>query len=278
VLAVAGQADSVPPSLRAAEAAFAAASAKTGIGSALAAVLAPDAVIVFPSAPVVTGRAKITALLAAQPRLDSLAAGLNDRETWISKDGSLAVAIGESAITTRGASTAATAGTYIVAWTRAGGEWRIAAVLMTGLVRPGTVVLPSGLGPVTLPPAPAVGPAKAFIQADADFARLAGARGAAEAFRSFAAPNAVVQGSAVRRGPDAIAAGIAEGPPSDWEWYPVLGRAASSGDLGFTVGQSSIRPKAGGEASLGKYLTIWIKQPDGSVRFLTDGGNPRPKP
>ena len=54
-----------------------------------------------------------------------------------------------------------------------------------------------------------------------------------------------------------------------------LAGTAASGDLGFTIGESVIRVE-GSPASYGKYLTIWRRLPDGSVRFLTDGGNPRP--
>jgi hypothetical protein len=217
-------------------------------------------------------------LLTAQPALDSLRVEWADVETWLAKDGMMAATIGRSTIGPRTGG-AGRAGTYIVAWTKSGREWWIAGLLMTALVTPASVVLPDGIGAKSLGPAARSGPAGGFIEADQDFAALAGKSGAADAFRAFAAPNAIVQaGPATRRGPDEIAAGIAGGVPADWAWYPVLGRAAGSGDLGFTVGQSTITPKAGGAANLGKYLTVWTRRPDGSVRYLTDGGNPRPTP
>jgi hypothetical protein len=270
--------DSTPPGLRAREAGVVVASAKLGLVKGLGPVLAPDAVIVFPAAPVVSGKARVVRLLEAQPDLDSLRLEWNDVETWRSKDGTMAVVIGKSTIAPR-AGGAGRPGTYIVTWTKSAGTWWISALLLTALVDPRTVVLPAGIGAKSWGPAPISGPARAFIQADRDFAALAGKQNAAEAFRAFAAPNAVVQaGPAARHGPDEIAAGIAAGDPADWEWYPVIGRAAASRDLGFTVGQSTIKPRAGGPANLGKYLTIWTRRPDGSVRFLTDGGNPRPAP
>jgi hypothetical protein len=270
--------DSTPPALKAREAAVAAASAQAGLPKAIEAVLAPDAVIVFPTAPIVTGKTRIMRLLAAQPALDSLRVEWNDVETWLAKDGAMAATIGRSTIAPRSGG-AGRPGTYIVTWTKAEGSWWISALLMTALIDPRTVTLPDGIGAKSQGPAAISGPARAFIQADLDFAALAGKRNAAEAFRTFAAPNAIVQaGPATRHGPDEIAAGIAAGDPADWEWYPVLGRAAGSLDLGFTVGQSTIKPRAGGEANLGKYLTVWTRRPDGSVRFLTDGGNPRPAP
>jgi ketosteroid isomerase-like protein len=270
--------DSTPAALKAREAAVAASSARAGLPAALASVLAPDAVIVFPAAPVVIGKDRIVRLLAAQPGLDSLQVEWTDVETWLARDGTMAATIGRSTIGPRTGG-AGRPGTYIVTWTKSGGEWWIGGLVMTALVAPGSVVLPDGIGATSLGPAVPSGPAGRFIRADLDFAALAGKSGAPDAFRAFAAPNAIVQaGPATRRGPDEIAAGIADGAPADWEWYPVLGRAAGSGDLGFTVGQSTIKPKAGGAANLGKYLTVWTRRPDGSARYLTDGGNPRPTP
>jgi ketosteroid isomerase-like protein len=51
--------------------------------------------------------------------------------------------------------------------------------------------------------------------------------------------------------------------------------AAESGDLAVTVGLSKI--STGSDAYIGKYLTVWRRQPDGSVRFILDSGNDRPK-
>ena len=132
------------------------------------------------------------------------------------------------------------------------------------------------MGPLTLPPLPANGPAARFIAADLAFARLAGDSTAALAFERFAAPQAVTLGGGIlNNGPKAIRSTLEGGPPSAWSWHPVLAGAAGSGDLGFTVGESVIKVE-GSPASYGKYLTIWRRLPDGSVRFLTDGGTARP--
>ena len=32
------------------------------------------------------------------------------------------------------------------------------------------------------------------------------------------------------------------------------------------------------DAFYSKYLTIWLRQPDGSLKFLVDGGGARPRP
>jgi hypothetical protein len=238
-------------------------------------MLSPNTVVVFPGAPVVIGREKARSLLQAQAPLDSIAVTWSPADGWVSKDGNLAVSVGTSRIDPRG-NGESRQGTYIAVWTRQGGTWQIDGLVMTGVARPGSTVIPNGLGPAELEPAPATGPARDFIQADLDFSALAGSKGAEEAFRTYAAPNAIVMGGGEpRRGPEAIGAGVAG--PAFWKWAPVVGRASSSGDLGFTVGQAVIKPKEG-EPNLSKYLTVWFRQPDGSVRFLTDGGNPRPKP
>jgi hypothetical protein len=44
------------------------------------------------------------------------------------------------------------------------------------------------------------------------------------------------------------------------------------------VGEATIRVIRGGNPGTfySKYLTVWRRMPDGSIRFLVDGGNARP--
>ena len=270
--------DTLPAAVKAGTDAITSVSAERGLGTAIGAVLAEDAVLLFPGAPVVVGRDQIRTLLAAQRSLDSLEATWTVLEGWTSGDGSVAAVVGPSRIKTRAGGSESRAGSYIAVWRRDGAEWQIEGLMVTGVARPGETVVPPGLGPVERPAAPVAGWAREFIKADRDFSDLAGAKGAPEAFKTFAAPNAVMMGNPPepRRGPDAIAAGVVG--ESDWKWFPVVGRAPRAGDLGFTAGQAVIQPRAGGEPILSKYLTVWAKLADGSVRFVTDGGNPRPKP
>ena len=60
-----------------------------------------------------------------------------------------------------------------------------------------------------------------------------------------------------------------------WEWHPVYSEGAASGDLGFTVGEAVITPPGAtpDKAFHSKYLTVWRRQPDGSLRYIVDGGN-----
>ena len=270
--------DTLPAEVKARTEAMAAASEQRGLGTAIGNALSAEAVVVFPGAPVVVGRDQIVALFAAQRPLDSLAATWTVLEGWTSKDGTMAIAVGPSKITQRFGGSEPRTGSFIAAWHREGSEWLLEGLMVSGVARPGETVVPLGMGPLERPAAPVAGWAREFIKADREFSDLAGAKGAPEAFKTFAAPNALMMGSGTeaRRGPDAIAAGISGA--ADWRWYPVVGRATRAGDLGFTVGQAVIQPRSGGEPNLSKYLTVWTKLADGSVRFLTDGGNPRPKP
>ncbi|MBU1377294.1 MAG: nuclear transport factor 2 family protein [Alphaproteobacteria bacterium] len=52
-------------------------------------------------------------------------------------------------------------------------------------------------------------------------------------------------------------------------WWPLWAGIARSGDLGFTTGPYTADGKPGGY-----YFTVWSKQPDGSWKWLFDGGPP----
>ncbi len=58
-----------------------------------------------------------------------------------------------------------------------------------------------------------------------------------------------------------------KGPPL--VWWPLWAGIARSGDLGFTTGPYTSGGKPGGY-----YFTVWAKQPDGSWKWLFDGGAP----
>lgn len=58
-----------------------------------------------------------------------------------------------------------------------------------------------------------------------------------------------------------------KGPPL--VWWPLWAGISRSGDLGFTTGPYTFDGKPGGY-----YFTVWAKQPDGSWKWLFDGGPP----
>lgn len=67
------------------------------------------------------------------------------------------------------------------------------------------------------------------------------------------------------RGPAAIRAKLAERPGNDSagvEWSPVGGGISADGSQGFTYGALTVRPKDGA-AIPQKYLSYWVKRPEG---------------
>jgi ketosteroid isomerase-like protein len=273
------QSDTARASLLRADSAYRAAAQQAGFAKATAGVLAEDAVMVYGGAPVVEGRAVASRLLGAQPALDSLWISWEPAEVWLSRDGDFGVIYGRTTVRQRSGTAAPASGVIIAAWRRLE-SWRLVGFMATSLTRPSDTRLAREIGPLTHRPVSVRGPLSDLVAADAAFSELAQRTSAAEAFRTYAAPTAVVFGGAeTLRGPEAIGASFARGQKARWVWHPVAVRGSTSGDLGFTVGEAIITPVDSAlPPAYSKYLTVWTRLPDGSVRYLTDGGNPRPKP
>ena len=97
---------------------------------------------------------------------------------------------------------------------------------------------------------------------DTAFAALAKRSGTQVAFTAYAAQDAVQLARTMIFGRDAIHR-LFDGAPAI-EWGPVAEDAAQ--DLGYTIGAYALG------ASRGNYLTIWRLEPDGSWRYVLDGG------
>ena len=61
-------------------------------------------------------------------------------------------------------------------------------------------------------------------------------------------------------------------------WDPNYAEVAEAGDLGYTVGRYEIRASgdAAPSAGTGTYLTVWVRQDDGTWKVKADIGNPDP--
>lgn len=109
-------------------------------------------------------------------------------------------------------------------------------------------------------PAPVVAAERAFA---ADGLEL----GVQASFLKHAAPDGIVFA------PEPILARAAFGQPrpkgAPLVWWPLWAGISRSGDLGFTTGPYTFDGKPGGY-----YFTVWAKQPDGSWKWLFDGGPP----
>ncbi|GAA0639934.1 nuclear transport factor 2 family protein [Brevundimonas lenta] len=126
--------------------------------------------------------------------------------------------------------------------------------------------------PLMLAAAPAlaqVPDAAPIVAAERAFAADAPGMGIAGSFNKWSTPDAIlIAGGQVQR----VGEVYPDGPrPADeplLEWWPNFAGIARSGDLGFSTGGVAV----GGQRT-GHYFTIWQKQPDGSWKWVYDGGS-----
>jgi ketosteroid isomerase-like protein len=125
-----------------------------------------------------------------------------------------------------------------------------------------TLLTSPALAAAPIDPAQVVAAERAFA---ADGLRL----GIKASFLVHSAPDAIVfqpdpvnAQATYRSAPDDAA-----GPPL--VWWPLRAGIARSGDLGFTTGPFTYDGKPGGY-----YFTVWKTQPDGSWKWIFDGGPP----
>ena len=232
----------------------------------------PGVVLLWPGTPVVVGQTNIARLLAAE----SLRPAWQPIGAALSLDSTLGVTWGVTVAPSSG-NAPPVIGRYIATWVRdegANSNWRLAAMMFTELTADGSAPSATGL-PVELPALGSSGDTGPFVAADLAFTRLAGDSGAGIAFERWAAPDAhmFAGGGVLVEGPKAI--GRVVSAPATWTWHPVVAGASRDGSMGWTVGEAVITTPEG-HAGPSKYLTVWKRQPDGAIRFFTDGGNGRP--
>jgi ketosteroid isomerase-like protein len=174
---------------------------------------------------------------------------------------------------------------YIAYWERApGASWHITAYAEIGGPALSASDAPIFDSAAITPVVPRLSAALAksrdeMRDADSLFADLSYRRGMAAAFSETVAPDgAVFADPALVVGPAAIADAyriIAQG--TSLSWRPVYADIAGSADLGYTIGEyvsTGRGPSGAAVQRVGKYLTVWRRQPDGSWKFMIDGGNP----
>ncbi|MFZ5668139.1 MAG: DUF4440 domain-containing protein [Pseudomonadota bacterium] len=123
------------------------------------------------------------------------------------------------------------------------------------------IALPAPAAEAPVTPAP-------VIAAERAFAAEGAALGFKASFLRHAAPDAIV----IQPEPVNAREVLSRAPddrPDDprLEWWPTWAGIAASGDLGFTTGPYSL-----GGRRRGHYFTVWKKQPDGSWKWVFDGG------
>jgi hypothetical protein len=127
----------------------------------------------------------------------------------------------------------------------------------------------------SIQPSPA---AAEIVATELAFAADLAQMGATLAFRKYVAPEAVsyaldsATGRIQRQSAKARLEQQPVRPPAPpgqaLKWWPVFAGMAKSGDLGFTTGPFYGR----GGTTFGFVFTVWRKQPDGSWRWIWDGG------
>jgi len=252
--------------LLAADAAAADTARLIGLPSTLNRVGIPELVVLYPGAPILTGRDVVTRVLAAQPALPRSVSWV-PLYAEVSDDGRMGVSYGVTGTESM------RFGKYMTAWRRGSDGWKMVAHAQLGIAAPNAYRPPAGFVPPALPGIP--GHAAEYARADAEFASHAMRAGAPDAFGKWIAVDGVmfpVTGEIIRGRAEARRL-LSEGPPAQWVWRPLI--AGASGNIGWTVGEAVITP-ANGPPFYTKYMSLWRRERDGSIRFIADGGNARP--
>lgn len=253
---------------------------RLGIARALPAAMTTDAALLHDGAPILRGRVPISRFLERQTALASFRVQWQPFRVVVSSDGTLGATFGATVIRSAPDS-AATVGRYVSVWrVTADSGWRVAAHVEVGLPAGSQTTLSAAEGGPPLRALPA--DTDPFTRADIAFAVMARDSGAAPAFGAFAAPDGMTLAGTgeLNIGPATIRERMSESrvASASWKWWPVLSLAAPSGDLGATIGEAEIAPTGSGASHVfySKYLTLWQRQPDGSIRYIVDAGNSRP--
>jgi ketosteroid isomerase-like protein len=117
-----------------------------------------------------------------------------------------------------------------------------------------------------------------LIEAERAFSRTSEEKGIREAFLTWLAPDAVVfRPSPVPGRP--VYEKMDPANPAVLTWEPEFAEVAASGELGYTTGPYTVRPRRDAEPSgFGHYVSIWRTQPDGTWKVILDIGIPHGHP
>ena len=282
-LGLSAQAPSPRASLIEAEQAAATAVFRQGIQRGLEGVLAEDALLLVEGGPIAAGRAQALQVLAAQTPLGLLRIQRMPVLAFVSDDGTYGATTGANIITRNAhvPDSAAAYGHYIAVWRRstAAAPWQIVALVENGLMGDAAFQRPAGFSPSLVPPIS--GNARVMADADLAFAKMATDSTVGIAFGNYAAPDATFPPgeSPMSIGPTALRARMSTPARNQqlWLWHPVYAGATDQGDFGYTVGEATIRLSRAADAQAfeTKYLTVWQRQADGTVKWILDSGNSR---
>jgi ketosteroid isomerase-like protein len=116
----------------------------------------------------------------------------------------------------------------------------------------------------------------AMLETDREFSKMCEEKGMKHAFMQFVDNKGVLlrPNSMPLVGGEAINY-ISQGNDTSYvmTWEPNGGSVAVSGELGYTYGLYSLKPKNKDTVFYGTYVSIWKKQPDGKWKFVLETGN-----
>jgi ketosteroid isomerase-like protein len=167
---------------------------------------------------------------------------------------------------------------YVAVWSRTrGGPWRISAYVEVCEGSLSTI-----RGDTTMARSIRSRPVADMMAADSLFAERSAMLGAPSGARAaFSEDGVLLTTTQLVVGPLAAADYFESLRAFSINWIPRYGRAAASGDLGFTVGEAvatSRGPTGAAMQRFTKYLSVWRKEADGRWRILVTGANDRPSP
>lgn len=124
----------------------------------------------------------------------------------------------------------------------------------------------------------------AIMDVDKSWSETAGKKGYNNSRGDFADERAInlMNGEMPLVGREAIIKYASTHPDTGFSiiWNPLKGDLSESCDLGYTYGswQLFTKTKAGTDTTLfGNYITVWKRQPDGSWKYVIDGGGGTPR-
>ena len=115
-----------------------------------------------------------------------------------------------------------------------------------------------------------------LLQTDRDFSAMSEKEGMFVAFLAYIADDGVIlrDNSFPEQGKDKLRARFEGRSDTSFvlTWEPVFEKIAESGEIGYTYGFHTNLDKATGAITKGTYVTVWMKQPDGSWKYILDSG------
>lgn len=115
-----------------------------------------------------------------------------------------------------------------------------------------------------------------LMQTDRDFSDMSVKEGMFKAFLFYIAEDGVMlrNNSFPAKGKETLAKRFEGKTDTTFilSWEPLYEKISGSGDLGYTYGLHTNTDKQTGEITRGTYVTVWLKQPDGSWKFVLDTG------